>query len=287
MSAILVIGDALLDVRVVPEEAPRPGGDVPARVNLLPGGQGANVAVRLARRGIEVILVTALADDAAGSVLRRAIEDEGIDLRGLAASGTGTVVVIGDRGGERTMLSQRPPFAPAIDIGAMPEAAWTVVSGYLLHEPEAPALLARLAARDGRRALLGCAVPDRLVDAWRRAAREYAPHLVLANRLEAARLIPRRDVGMAITDAAGATLSVGGVTVSSSTGTVAPARDTTGAGDAFAAALISALANGEWPPSREAMQDAVEAAVAAGSLVARVTGAQTRVAGERRGMVRS
>jgi len=63
---ITVIGDSTLDVTVRPAEAPRAGGDVPASISLAPGGQGANVAVRLARAGIDVRLATAIGGNLLG-----------------------------------------------------------------------------------------------------------------------------------------------------------------------------------------------------------------------------
>ena len=65
-----VVGDALLDVSVRHRAALELGGDVPAEVLIGPGGQGANVAVRLARLGVEVTLVAALGPDRAGEMLR-------------------------------------------------------------------------------------------------------------------------------------------------------------------------------------------------------------------------
>ena len=277
---VLVLGDTLLDVRAEPAAPVRSGRDAPARIELLPGGQGANVAVRLARRGVAVTLVTALGDDAAGHLLGAALEDEGVAVRCLPVERTGSVVVLGDARGERTMLSQRPSFTELIDVDALPPAAWTVVSGYLLHEPVGRIMVVALAARHGRRALLGCAVPDDLRDAWRTAAAALRPDLLLANRDEARLVAPPDPPGIAITDARGATLGIGDVTVSAVTA-AAPALDTTGAGDAVAAALLAELLDSAWPPPRDAMQQAIDAAVTLGARVARVAGAQGRVEGER------
>jgi sugar/nucleoside kinase (ribokinase family) len=277
---VLVLGDAVLDVRVVPEEPARPGGDVPARIELLPGGQGANVAVRLARRGVAVTLVTALAEDRAGDLLRDVLTAEEVDLRAVAVPRTGTVVVVAGAVGERTMLSQRSAFADLVDVGSLPPADWTVVSGYLLVEPAASSMAAALAGRPGHRALLGCAVPDGLVQAWRAAAAALAPTLVLANREEAERLIPDAAPGVVVTSPDGASLRVGKIEVRA----VAERRaveDTTGAGDALAAALLADLRRTPWPPGAPVMQAALDAAVASAGTVAGVAGAQGRVDGER------
>ena len=60
-SSFAVVGDALLDVRVTTLGPTRHGSDVPAEVHLRPGGQGSNLAVRLARRGLEVSLACGIA----------------------------------------------------------------------------------------------------------------------------------------------------------------------------------------------------------------------------------
>ena len=59
-----------------------------------------------------------------------------------------------------------------------------------------------------------------------------------------------------------------------------PMVDATGAGDAYAAALIAALLRGGWPPDVATLRAAMEAGSRAGGLVSRVLGAQGRVAGE-------
>jgi sugar/nucleoside kinase (ribokinase family) len=62
-----------------------------------------------------------------------------------------------------------------------------------------------------------------------------------------------------------------------------PPLDGTGAGDGYAAALIDELAHRRhWPPSAEELEAAMRAATRLGGLVARVEGAQGRVAGEAR-----
>jgi sugar/nucleoside kinase (ribokinase family) len=64
---------------------------------------------------------------------------------------------------------------------------------------------------------------------------------------------------------------------------VADAADTTGAGDAFAAALLARLADTEWPPSGALVRDALDGATAAAAEVVRVAGAQGRTPSERGG----
>ena len=68
LTRFAVLGDCTLDIAIVPEARRRHGGDVPAEIRLGPGGQAANLAVRLARMGerSSVRLVAAMADDLAG-----------------------------------------------------------------------------------------------------------------------------------------------------------------------------------------------------------------------------
>lgn len=282
--AVVVVGDAILDVQARPAMPIELGADVPAAINVGPGGQGANLAVRLARQGLDVTLVCAMADDSAGSILRAALAADGVALVAEPADATGLVVVLNTDGGERSMLSQRATISPA-DAPRLPDA-WLVVSGYLLLQQDGPTLASRLAEQPWRRVLVGCAVPDNLVAHWRAGLDALRPDLVVANRSEADRLLADVDLpGLAVTESSGAEARVGEVAAGADVAPGPPAVDTTGAGDAFAAAFLAELLGAEWPPGQDVLQAAVERGVALAADVARQSGAQARVAGERPAML--
>jgi ribokinase len=287
---VLVIGDALLDVHALPSVPIVSGADVPAAIGLQPGGQGANLAVRLARMGIGVRLLTAVADDRAGTLLREALAAEGIDLEAVPTAASGTVVVLRDAAGERTMLSHRPPLAAAAAerlAAVRRDAGWVVCSGYALAEPGAD-VLADALRPFGRLAVAGCALADRDVAAWRRRVTDAGPNVLFLNRHEAIALdpIPVVDV-VAVTDPDGASVTVRGVELRVTVPPGPPAVDATGAGDAFAAAFVgSVLADDGWPPSADRLRSALEVAVARATAVARVDGAQGRIAAEAAGTLR-
>jgi sugar/nucleoside kinase (ribokinase family) len=275
----LVIGDALLDVGISPAGPMRPGADIPAAIRVRAGGQGANLAVRLARRGIATDLVCGLGTDPAGELLRSAVEAEGVRLVPIRVDATGSVAILLGADGERTMLSHRAPFGSDLDPGALPEAEWTVVSGYLLLEAGAVGLADQLAARAGHRALVGCTLPDDAIAGWLAAADALQPDLVIVNHSEAA-LLGRLDAPLVVTDASGASVTIGASSVSVRSATGPAAVDTTGAGDAFAAGLLAALGEVAWPPDRQVLETALGSAVELAAAVARTPGAQARVAGE-------
>lgn len=279
---VVVIGDATLDVSASPVWPPALGSDVPATIVMRTGGQGANVAVRLARQGVPVILVCALGDDPAGGMVRAALGADGVPIAALPAGATGLVVVIGGPQGERSMLSHRATLPPAAaDAAADLSGDWLVVSGYALLQPDAMDLAGRLAALPARRVLLGCAVADDGLAAWRAAARTLDPQLVIANREEAERArLGEVGAGMAVTDAGGAELRIGDARAAAARPAGPAAVDTTGAGDAFAARLLAGLIGVAWPPDAAQRQSALDAAVELASAVARVRGAQARVRGE-------
>ena len=134
---VTVIGDSTLDVTVRPAAAPRAGGDTSARISLSPGGQGANVAVRLARAGMEVRLATAVAEDEVGRLLSAALEADGVALVRLATARSGLVVSLLDTMGERTMLSDRVSLDPSQMAAAAAGAEWVHCSGYALADDAA------------------------------------------------------------------------------------------------------------------------------------------------------
>lgn len=290
MTSVTVIGDALLDVLARPTAAMRPGSDVPAEIRVATGGQGANLAVRLARQGMEVELVCGLGDDSSAAIVRRALEAEEVRLRPVTVDATGIVVILLDDTGERTMLSNRPPFAaPAVVARIADHADWVVVSGYVLCEGAGLDLARSLAARGGRRLLVGCAAPPDAAG-WRRAAEALAPVLTVLNRDEAAALDAMPGFaggGLVVTDASGAVATIGDVAVESRLDPDEPAVDTTGAGDAFSAALLASLALAGWPPRADELERGLAAAMELASAVARTPGAQGRVGREPGARLRS
>jgi ribokinase len=303
---VTVVGDATWDVAVLAGAAPTPGADRQASISAGPGGQGANLAVRLARRGATVRLVTGIGDDAVGTLIEAALVAEGIGLVNLGAPRSGAVVALVDPSGERAMLSDRARLNLARDgmakaDRALANADWIHLSGYPLADPASAAELATLAA--ARSAAQHCSVgggsfaPGSMIGPTVRAAR---PDLLLFDRAEAATVldpaaapaeIPSADVlatalaawcgaAAVVTDGpAGAAVATvnGSARVSSP---AAPVVDATGAGDAHAAAVLIGLAGGPWPPSVEELRRATAAAAQAGAEVAGVVGAQARIPSE-------
>jgi sugar/nucleoside kinase (ribokinase family) len=301
---IAVLGDCLLDVSVRPDGPMRAGGDTPARIRIGPGGQGANVAVRLARRGASVRLVTPMADDLGGRFLREALDRDAVNVAPLPAARTGSVVALLDDGGERTMTSDRAE----LDVSALGElledADWVHVSGYALRDAAGPAVSSVLAGlpESVRVSIGGGSVPpDRAAaDSFVRLVERARPNVLLVSRSEAAALVDgeaepeRLAVNLAARLESTFVVVTAGDRGSCAAGSglatplavpalevPAPVIDTTGAGDAYAAGLIDELAHlGAWPPSTEQLLGAIHAASRLGGLVTRVAGAQGRVEGE-------
>ena len=301
--SVAVVGDTTLDVTVRPYEPPRPGADVPASITIAPGGQGANVAVRLARAGVAVRLATAIADDAAGRLLLAALESEGVALQRMRAASSGTVVALLDPAGERAMLSDRVTLEPATVVGACAGASWVHCSAYpLADDTTGDALAATLGSLPGgtRISAGGGSLPPDSERASRVRERLATARVsvLLLGRDEAAALL---DVPLPSMAAAADALSrtfpaaiavvTGGAAGSAAAGPgfalsvpaqdpSTPMVDATGAGDAYAAALIGALLDKAWPPDVARLRAAMEAGSRAGGLVSRVLGAQGRIAGE-------
>lgn len=303
----VVIGDATLDV-IVRGAHPDPGRDRAAEITAGPGGQGANVAVRLARAGAAVTLVSSVASDGAGQILREALRQDGVTLLAAPAARTGLVVSLVDSTGDRAMLSDRSSidvgvFTDADAAAALREAQWLHVSGYPLADVDQGAALARLAGSrsPGQRCSVGGgsfdpAHPGRAeLVARLRAAR---PDLVHVDRAEAEAILGPGATGRESADGLAARLAdaLGGVAIvtdgaagagaATSEGSVLvagadrPAADATGAGDAHAAAMLTILAPQSWPSSLAALRAALEAAGAQGAAVAGMVGAQARTASE-------
>ena len=301
MTGYLVVGDATLDVTVAPSRPMRRGGDVTAVIRLGPGGQGANVAVRLARRGAQVTLAAPIAGDAGGRLLREWLSADGVTLAPMAAARTAVVVALLDAGGDRSMLSDRQTMDPQAVTSSLDGVGWIHASAYaLIDDRDGDALGKALGARPASARLsvaggsiapepavvgrflrrLGDARPDLLVVSREEAAALLGGSPQLA-RLAASDLAQRATLVVVTAGSAGSAASVGGEVLEAAAPELpGPTLDSTGAGDAYLAALVSGLAPGGWPPAADALREAMEAGSLAGALVARVVGAQAPIEGE-------
>jgi sugar/nucleoside kinase (ribokinase family) len=256
---LLAVGDVMLDVIAPssPEEA------VHTSVQLRAGGSVVNAALAAARDGASAGVVGRIGADAAGEMVRSALDEAGI-AAWLAVDpelATGTVVyaagkVVADRGATARL-------APA-DLPADLEAAAVLVSGYvLLHESTEQAGRAALdrarsdwiAVDMAAAQLLARAGPDRALELAGGA------NVLLANEEEArvltgvdapaaARALGRRfRVACVKRGPEGAVACVDGELLEAP----APRRLSpgVGAGDAFAAGLLVALARGA--PAQDAL----------------------------------
>jgi sugar/nucleoside kinase (ribokinase family) len=304
VTAFGVVGDLSLDIVVAQSGPRREGSDVPAKIRIGPGGQAANVAVRLARQGADAALVAPMADDAAGRLLREALLAEHVALRSLPTTRTAAVIALLDAVGERTMLSDRQTLDPAGVAPMLQGIGWIHVSGYpLLDERTGDQLAELLGARATkvRLSIAGGSVPPDPARVSRFQGRLVAagPDLVIMSGEEADALLggrPARPLAVAAAlqplaplvivtmGAQGSAAVAEGMRLETPAPEIpGPMLDATGSGDAFAAALLVALAakrSPRWPPSTEALTAAMEAGNRLGGLVSRVLGAQGRVDGE-------
>ena len=303
MTEFAVIGDLSLDIVVAQSGPRREGSDVPATIRIGPGGQGANVAVRLARQGASARLVAPCADDPAGRLLREALEADRVTLFGLPTRRSTVVLAMLDDRGERTMVSDRQTLDPAAARGAVEGAGWLHCSGYpLLDDRTGDELAAMLGSRapSVRLSVAGGSVPPDPGRVARFRARLAAsrPDLVVLSEDEAATMLGRpspralaaaldlQDLAPMVVVTAGANGSAaaaGELRVEVAAQDLpGPMLDATGSGDAYAAGLLVELADGDWwPPAEADLKRAMAAGSRLGALAARVVGAQGRIDGER------
>jgi ribokinase len=228
--SLVVLGDLMVDVVARVDGPLARGSDTAAQVSVTGGGSAANVAAWAAALGARVTFVCRVGDDDRG---RAAIAElHGVDVRATVDPDrpTGTCVVLVEPGGERTML----PDTGANDgpLGEIPLGDHLHLTGYsLLRDgPRASALAAIERARGA-----GMTVSvDPSSWALIRPAAIPAVDLLLPNEQEAEVLGERGDMAVKL-GAAGARW--GDVHVPA---VAVEVVDTTGAGDAFAAGLLTA-----------------------------------------------
>ena len=265
MTAIVVVGDAGLDV-VARHDKPLPyGGDARAKIRFTGGGAGANTALLLRSLDVGTTLVARIGNDPGGRLIRAELEAAGVRCAFAVDEEAATccVVVMVDAAGQRSMLADRGAnqrFRPAdVTAEALAGASHLHLSGYVLLDP---------LSRDAGLAALAVAKEAGLTTSVdpQAAAHITDPAAFLADVRGVDLLMPNTEELVALTGSAdpasakeilgtvGAVVVTAGLNgaswVDGSGVTTVPAVeancvDSTGAGDAFDAGVLSAWLSGE------------------------------------------
>jgi sugar/nucleoside kinase (ribokinase family) len=249
------LGDLVEDVIVRLAGPVNVASDTHSHISRRRGGSAANVAARAATLGHRARFLGQVGIDAIGTALLAELDAEGVDTTMVRRGGsTGTIVALVDHHGERTMLTDR---RSCLDLDE-PDPAWLDGVG-VLHVPFYSLATGAIAAtsatviawaheRDiavsidlSSTAILTEVGTDEVLRRLERAA----PAVVLANADEAAvlgidgpvagalTLIKRGPSPALIHCPDGSVLEVDAIAVPG-------VSDTTGAGDAFAAGVLTA-----------------------------------------------
>lgn len=243
---LLVVGDLVEDVVVWLPGPVRQGTDTPSVTTRSRGGSAANVAVAAARY-VSTRLVCSIGDDRGGALLVEQVRRAGVEVLAQRTGRTGTIVVLVAPEGERSFLTDRGAAAEldALPPGALDDVDHLHVPLYGLDRDRTGTTLRAVLCSSPVSLSLDAsstAVLERLDDLDSLLARAR-PALLFANADEA-QLLPWPLAGTDVVVKDGARVT----TVHGADGRVRtyrpPAvqgvRDTTGAGDAFAAGWLSA-----------------------------------------------
>jgi sugar/nucleoside kinase (ribokinase family) len=255
----LCAGDLIEDVVVWLPGPVALGSDTEVRITRARGGSAANVCAAAARAGGRARFVGQLGDDDLAHRLLHSMAVTGVDVVARHGGRTGSIVVLVDSTGERTMLTDR---AAALELEAA-DPAWLDgvdvlhLPAYSLFKDRLAVTCVQLAGLARERGIPVTLDPSSTallaeygLERFRALLTELRPAVLFPNADEAALLGDRPDGVELVVEKQGAgpvrLVSADGVLevpVPPVTGVV----DTTGAGDAFAAGFLVAWTAGKPP----------------------------------------
>jgi sugar/nucleoside kinase (ribokinase family) len=279
---LAVVGDLVEDVVVWFTGDFRYATDNPARITRCRGGSAANVAAMAATLKTPTRFIGRVGNDRTGTALAEELAGRGVDVCAQRGGRTGTVVVLVDHTGERTMFPDR---ASAAELAPVPDDCLESVG--VLHatsysfaaEPAASTTieLLSIARAAGITVSLDASSTGLLEDVgvsrYLELIGAIRPAIFFANTQEADLLdVGRRQFAATTTVVKNGSEPTilrepNGTSATIEVPRLDDVRDSTGAGDAFAAGFLSAYLGGRDPI------DAVGAGHAAARTLLRAPGA--------------
>ena len=268
-------GDLVEDIVVHAHATPARDADIPATISRHRGGSAANTAATVARLGGRARFVGQVGDDPTGAGLVDGLAALGVECIVPRAGLTGTIVVVVEPDGARTMFSdRRAAGAPAaFDPRVVDGVDVLHVPFYGLADADGGAPFRELVARASDGGILMSLDPSSVTLAGQPfldLVRETRPGVVFCNAAEAAALgvdddgLPGAQL-VVVKRGPDAVLLRGEVAATVPVAPVATDVDTTGGGDAFAGGFLLALARGDDPVRAAAAGHAAAARVVRGA----------------------